>query len=295
MKLKVLTATKVEKGTKEMPIQFLEQVRPDLIKRAVEVIQANSRQPYGADPMAGKKHSAELSRRRRKYRGSYGHGISRVPRKILTRRGTRFFWVGAQAPGTVGGRRAHAPKAEKKWDKKINTKERRKAIRSALAATMSKGLVQQRGHAVPELYPFVLEDKFEALNKTKDVKAALEKLGLQDDLKRSLSRHFRAGVARLRGRKYRIPTGPLLVVSKACPLLKAGSNIAGVDVIDVKNLNVQLLAPGAECGRLTLFTESALDIMKNEQLFITPAKKAKVKKDKIKKPKKAAKPKKAKK
>ena len=36
-------------------------------------------------------------------------------------------WVGAFAPGTVGGRKAHAPNAEKIFDKKINKKENRKA------------------------------------------------------------------------------------------------------------------------------------------------------------------------
>ena len=85
-----------------------------LIKRAVLTLQNNKRQRYGANPEAGKKVSAALSKRRRKYRGSYGHGISRVPRKILSRRGTSMNWQGAFAPGTVGGRRAHPPKAEKK-------------------------------------------------------------------------------------------------------------------------------------------------------------------------------------
>ncbi len=161
MELKVINQTKTEIGKKQLPVQFTEPVRPDLIKRAVAVIRSNNRQAYGADPRAGKKCSAELSRRRRKYRGSYGKGISRVPRKILTRRGTQMYMVGAFAPGTVGGRRAHPPKAEKKWSKQINTKERRKAIRSALSATVIKEAVECRGHVVPDNYPFVVDDAFE--------------------------------------------------------------------------------------------------------------------------------------
>ena len=47
-------------------------------------------------------------------------------------------WVGAFAPGTVGGRRAHPPKSEKIWSKKINKKENAKAIRSAISATLLK-------------------------------------------------------------------------------------------------------------------------------------------------------------
>ncbi|MFQ5475171.1 MAG: 50S ribosomal protein L4 [Candidatus Nanoarchaeia archaeon] len=270
MKVKVMTLGNVEKTSRELPLHFQEAVRPDLIKRAVETIQANRRQAYGADPAAGSKHSTKLSRRRRKYRGSYGHGISRVPRKIMTRRGTRFFWVGAFAPGTVGGRRAHAPKAEKNWEKKLNAKENRKAIRSALAAVMIKELVRKRGHAVPDNYPFVIEDKLETVQKTKDLKISLEKLGLGEDLKRSLSRTLRTGIARLRGRKYRTPKGPLLVVSRPCVAQKAAANIPGVEIVPVSNLNAEVLAPGADYGRLTIFTEGALDKLQKEKLFITP-------------------------
>ncbi|MFC2135964.1 50S ribosomal protein L4, partial [Bacteroidota bacterium] len=107
MKLKILNTNKTETKTTDLPIQFYEPVRKDLIQKVFLAIQANKKQPYGADPEAGKRASAELSRRRRKYRGSYGMGISRVPRKIMSRRGTRMNWVGAFAPGTVGGRRAH--------------------------------------------------------------------------------------------------------------------------------------------------------------------------------------------
>jgi large subunit ribosomal protein L4e len=273
MKVKVITTTKVEKASKEMPVQFMEQIRPDLIKRAFHAIQSHNRQPYGADPEAGKKHSTKLSRRRRKYRGSYGHGISRVPRKILTRRGTRFYWVGAFAPGTVGGRRAHPPKADKNWNQKINVKEKRKAIRSAMAATLVKDIVANRGHKVPELYPFIVEDKIESFSKTKQVKQALEKLGLKDDLLRSLNRTIKSGIAKMRGRKYRVPSGPLLVVGKDCPLLRSGNNIPGVSVVNVQNLNVELLAPGADYGRLTVFTESAIEKIKTDNLFMPSVKK----------------------
>ncbi|MBW2965314.1 50S ribosomal protein L4, partial [Candidatus Woesearchaeota archaeon] len=231
MKLKILDKTSAEKGAKDLPKVFGEQVRPDLIKRAVEALQANARQPYGADPMAGKKCSAKLSRRRRKYRGSYGHGISRVPRKIHSRNGTRMNWTGAFAPGTVGGRIAHPPKASKILEKSINTKERRKAIRSAIAATTMVQLVKERGHAAPAAYPFIINNDFEALSKTKQVKEALTKLGFSDELTRASEKTFRAGKSRLRGRKYRKRKGPLFVVAKDCPLLKAATGIPGVEAV----------------------------------------------------------------
>ena len=56
---------------------------------------------------------------------------------IVLKRGTRFNWMGATAPNTVGGMQPHPPKAERIWARKINKKERRKAIRSALAASIN--------------------------------------------------------------------------------------------------------------------------------------------------------------
>lgn len=267
MKLKIFDTLNNEKRSLDLPAVFSEPVRDDIIKRAVEAIQANRRQPYGADPMAGKKCSAELSRRRRKYRGSYGHGISRVPRKIMSRNGNRLNWVGAFAPGTVGGRRAHAPKASKIWAKKINVKERRKAIRSAIAATVVKDLVEKRGHMPPSSYPFIISNDFESIDKTKDLKKALLALGFKPELERCDKSTFRGGKARLRGRKYRKKKGPLVVVGDSCPLLKSAQNIAGVDVVKVNYLNAELLAPGSVPGRLTLFTESAVARIGKEMLF----------------------------
>src|SRR3990167_8005974 len=146
MKIGIKDAQGKKVGETNLPQQFNEEMRPDLVRRAFLVIRGHDRQPYGADPEAGMRTSAKISRRRRKYRGSYGFGISRVPRKIMSRRGTRMNWVGAFAPGMVGGRRAHPPKSEKIQHKKINEKERIKAIRSAISATVSKDVVAKRGH-----------------------------------------------------------------------------------------------------------------------------------------------------
>lgn len=268
MKVSVLSGSKEKKKEIDLPSQFDEEVRPDLILRAVLAIQSNKRQPYGASPMAGKRASAVISRRRHDYRGSYGYGISRVPRKILSRRGTRMYWVGAFAPGTVGGRRAHPPKAEKNYTQKINKKERRKAIRSAIAATIVKDLVEQRGHKVPADYPFILESKIEGMKKTKDIKSMLEKLGLKEELARASIKTIRSGKGKLRGRKYKKRIGPLFVVSKECGLMKSADNIPGVDIVEVKNINAELLAPGTIPGRLTLWSEAAIEKLSKEKLFM---------------------------
>lgn len=267
MKIDILDYAKNKVGEVKLPSQFEEDFRPDLIQRAVLAIQSHKRQMYAASDKAGKRASAKLSRRRRDYRGSYGFGISRVPRKIMTRRGTRMNWVGAFAPGTVGGRRAHPPKSEKIWRKKINEKERSKAIRSAITATIFKEIVAERGHIIPNNYPFALDDKFESLTKTKEVLEALIKLGLEDELLRVKQKKVRAGKGKSRGRKYGKKKGPLIVVSKVNKLIRAASNIPGVDVVEVKSLNAELLAPGTKAGRLTLWTNAAINTLERDKLF----------------------------
>lgn len=267
MKVKIVTKTNTESGTKQLPSQFSEHVRPDIIKRAVLALQANKRQAYGAKPGAGMRHSAELSRRRRKYRGSYGFGISRVPRKILSRRGTRFNWEGAIMPGTKGGRRAHPPKADKKWNVKINKKENTKAIRSALAATVNKKVVAERGHKVPDNYPFIIKD-IESVSKTKELEKILRKLGFGDELERTSQPRKKSGKARRRGRGKTQKPGLLIVVSKEdVPVVKAASSLPGVDAVFVKALNAELLAPGTHPGRISLFTEEAVDLIGKEKIF----------------------------
>ena len=151
----------------DLPNQFSEDYEPDLVNRAVLVVFSHNRQPYGSFTKAGQGYSAKISRRRRDYKGAYGKGISRVPRKTMWRRGMQFGWVGALAPGTVGGRRAHAPKASKIWDLDINDKERRKAIRSAMNGVATKTKL------------VVVEEKFETLiAKTKST--ATQKQGKMD-------------------------------------------------------------------------------------------------------------------
>lgn len=266
MKADVLNIQGEKVRSVELPEQFGEEIRPDIIKRAVIAVKANKRQPSGANLRAGMRHSTKLSRRRRKYKTSYGHGISRVPRKIMSRRGRNFFWVGALAPNTVGGRRSHPPKAEKIWSQKVNTKERRLAIRSALAATCLKEFVEKNGHLFKQV-PIIIVSDFENIKKTKEVKNILISLGLDRELERSSVKKIRPGKGRMRGRKYKTRKGPLIVVSKICSLQQSAKNIPGIDVALVESLNAELLAPGYEPGRLTIFTDKAIERLDKEKLF----------------------------
>ncbi len=247
----------------DLPKQFNEEYRPDLIKRAVLYLRALSRQPYGSDPEAGMRQSGKLSRRRHNYKGAYGKSMSRIPRKTTWRRGTQFGWVGAIVSSTVGGRKAHPPKAEKIWEHKLNIKERRKAIRSAISSTILKNVVMRDYNL-----PIILEDKFENTKKSKDLETIFKNLNLTKEIERTKVKKVRAGKGKLRGRKYRRKKGPLLVVSKKCDLIKAASNFTGFDVVNVKDLNVEIIAPGIDNSRLVIYTEGSIDRMNKENLFL---------------------------
>jgi large subunit ribosomal protein L4e len=243
-----------EVTTVNLPQIFHTPSRPDVIKRAVIVIQSHRYQPQGRDVMAGKRTTAES-------RG-VGLGIARVPR--LKERGQRA----AFAPGTVGGRQAHPPVTEKKITKKIPKKEMQLALRSAVAATASKETVASRGHIVDDVpdFPLIVVDDIQSLKKTKDIEEALVNLGVWPDVFRvKESRKVRAGKGKMRGRKMKQAVGPLLVIIKNEGVAEAARNLPGIQVASVENLNTELLAPGTHPGRLTVWTNSAFE--KLEKLF----------------------------
>ncbi|WIV67304.1 50S ribosomal protein L4 [Natrialbaceae archaeon AArc-T1-2] len=234
-----------EAGELELPAVFETQYRPDLIARAVRVAQANRKQDYGADEFAGLRTPAESF-------GS-GRGQAHVPRQ--NGRGRRV-------PQTVGGRKAHPPKAEKDWTESLNDKEKKLAVRSAIAATTDASLVAERGHEFDEdtELPLVVADEFEELEKTKEVVAFLEDVGVHADIERAdEGRNVRSGRGKTRGRKYQTPTSILFVTSSEAGPSRAARNLAGADVTTSAEVNAEDLAPGAQPGRLTIWTESALE------------------------------------
>ncbi len=255
MKLPVFDMEGKEARRIELPSVFSEQVRPDLINRAAMAVRSTKFQPKGSTPLAGLQTSAEYVGRRRAYRTMINIERARLPKVKLAK--GRFGEVRI-VPQSRGGRPAHPPKVEKILIERINKKERRKAIRSAIAATANPDLVQKRGHLVAMETPIIVEDSFEKLKKTKEVLSLFEKLKLDKELERDRVVKIRVGRGKMRGRRYKRRKGVLVVVSKICPAVKASENIPGVDVSVVKNLNADLLAPGGQPGRLTLFTESAV-------------------------------------
>ncbi len=244
----------------ELPKVFEEPVREDLVLRAVLSSQSKRRQPYSPDPMAGKRTSAHYHGVRRQRYSMMNKETARLPR--LHAKTVPWLQMRARfVPQAVGGRRAHPPLVEKVWEQKINKKERRKAIKSALAATSVRELVTKRGHRIQNIkeLPLVVEDKLQELKKTKEVIEVLVKLGLTEELERISERKIRAGKGKSRGRKYKEKIGPLFVVTDAQGLSKAVKNITGCDVCKVENLSVEKLAPGASMGRITIFSKSAIE------------------------------------
>jgi len=233
--------------TEALPKAFSTQFRPDVIHRAVVAEEANKRQPYGPKPGAVARHSVST--------WGKGRGVARVQRLA---QGAKA----AESPNNVGGRRAHPPRVERDWSKKVNRKEKALAKMSALAATADAEKVRARGHRFKEglTLPVVIEDRLEGIESTTDVLAALRNVGVSDDIARAKDGiRIRAGRGKMRGRPYRMPRSLLLVVSvHDAAVVKGARNLPGVEVAYADRLNPGLLAPGGMPGRLTVFTESAL-------------------------------------
>lgn len=230
-----------------LPEPFRHDVRVDLIRKAVSASQANRRQPYGPNPGSGMRHAVST--------WGKGRGVARVQRITDMRRA-------AQSPGTVGGRRAHPPSPEKDWKEKINRKEKRLAKLSALSATAVPEIVSKRGHKFdPNItVPVVVEDAIEKVDKTKEAEEILKALGVYDDILRSKEgRHIRAGKGKMRSRKYKKPRSVLIVFSSNDAKMEAFRNLPGIDVAVWNSLNAEVLAPGGDPGRLTIFSRSAIE------------------------------------
>jgi large subunit ribosomal protein L4e len=235
------------KGEIPLPNVFSTEVRPDLIRRAVVSMQSARIQPQTRDPMAGKRTSAISL--------GVGLDLARVPR-------VKGGGPGGFVPNVIGGRRAFPTRLEKIYHERINVKERRLALRSAIAASASKELVKGRGHAVGEdiALPLVVADDAKSLVHASEFRELLKKLSLWEDAERAKNGiKERPGRGKTRGRRWVKPKSLLLVTDELNPPIRLASrNFVGIDFAEVKSLNVEMLAPGGHAGRLTLWTESAM-------------------------------------
>ncbi len=233
-------------------------VRKDIIERAFLAERSKERQPYGTDPLAGKRTSAHY------------HGLRHYRYSMMNREMARMKRIHNQGylsftarfvPQAVKGRRAHPPKVEKVWKIKVNKKERLRAILSAIAASAEKDTLLSRGHELNGVknIPLIIDDSLQGVRKTKELAEILAAVGLKGELERVKKKKTRAGKGKTRGRRSRKRTGPLLIIREDKGVKMACSNIPGVEATTLKELSVSLLAPGGHPGRFCVWSKSALE------------------------------------
>lgn len=253
MKAKIYDSKGKEKNTIDLPNCFLVKPRDDIVLKVFEVQKMAEMQSWGSKPGAGAQYSASgiLRHKRHAWKTTYGKGISRVPRKIMSRSGASFNWVGATVSSARGGRSPHAPKSEKNLFKKINKKELVLAFYSALSGTFNElSLEKKYGSKIPS--GFVFEGSF----------LKLKSKGFFEILKLMYGPYFdkviqrkkvRAGKGKLRGRKYKSNAGLLFVIGKDESMKRKG-----IDVVNADKLRISDLAPNGHSGRLTCYSEMAI-------------------------------------
>ena len=257
MKANLLDINGKNKGTIDLPKCFSQKVREDIIFKVLE--SRKSTQPYGPSPVAGKQHSASgtIIHRRHVWKSGYGRGASRIPRKVMTRKGSQFNWVGAEIASVRGGRRAHPPKVISMINtQRVNKKELKLALCSALSATINPKEVSKKYETLKdkkiENLPLIVESKLTSL-KTKQLILSLEKILGKELFRLALQkRSVRSGKGKRRGRKYKQNAGLLIVIGKD-EKLKSNS----LEILKADKLGVTDLAKGGP-GRLTLYTEQSI-------------------------------------
>ena len=257
MKAKIFNIDGKKTKEIELPKIFSAPIREDIVAKILEI--KKTHQPYAPSPVAGKQHSASgrIIHRRHVWKSGYGRGASRIPRKILTRRGSQFNWIGAEIASTRGGRRAHPPKIISMINTlKINKKELKVALASALSATANKKIVASKYERLTEknieTLPFIIESKITLL-KTKEFVSSLKKILGENLFEIAFGKKkIRSGKGKLRGRKYKTNAGFLIVTSSN---EKLKTRI--IETKKVDNLSVIDLARGG-LGRLILYTKNAI-------------------------------------
>ena len=253
MKITTYTTSGTKEGEIELPIIFSTPFRRELIHKAWTNITSHKFQPQGRHPTAGQDVVADSND------PPTGQGVSRVARAQGGGGGRQG--QGAEVASTRGGRQAHPPIVSKVIYKKLNKKENKLALCSAIAATASKEIVALRGHKVEgiETFPIVISNDIESISKANDISKILDSLKLKEDVERLESRKVRSGQSRLRGRSKKVGKSVLFVTKDGSNLSKAVGSFPGVEVKKVTDLSILDLAPGAHPIRLTVYSKSAIE------------------------------------
>lgn len=163
-----------------------------------------------------------------------------------------------------GGRMFAPTKTWRKWHKKINISQKRYAVASALAASAVPSLVMARGHVIEEVpeVPLVLETAVESTKKTSVAKDLLAAVGALDDVEKAGdSKKIRAGKGKMRGRRYVMRRGPLVIYKANDGVEHAFRNLPGVELCCVDRLNLLQLAPGGHMGRFCVWSQAAFEAL----------------------------------
>lgn len=256
MKTLAFSTTGTKQDEVELPLVFQTPFRKDLIHRAYVNLDSHHYQRQGRHPTAGMDVVAMSND------PPTGHGQARVAR--IRGGGPRR----GQAAGVAmvrGGRQAHPPLSQKLVYKKLNKKENRLALCSAIAATASKQIIASRGHVVDKIesFPIIVSDDVEKITKAKEISKVFDALHLSEDIQRLEKRKARSGRPVIRGRKTKIGKSVLLVAKDPKSLSKACGSFMGVDVRAASDLSVLDLAPGSQPIRLTVYTKAALNELAN--------------------------------
>ena len=239
MKTTTFTITGTKDGEVELPLIFSTPFRAELIHKAFTNLTSHKFQPQGRHPTAGMDVVA------RSNDPPTGQHTARI----------------AKMKGGGGGRQAHPPIVDKVIFKKLNKKENKLALCSAIAATASKDLIQSRGHKVEDIksFPIIVSNDIESISKASQMFKVLEDLKLMKDVERLQARKPRTGKASLRGRSKKVGKSVLFVTKDSSKISKACGTLPGVEVRAVKDLSVLDLAPGSDPIRLTVYSKAAIE------------------------------------
>jgi len=243
-----------------LPSVFKAPIRPDVVNFVHDQMRKNSRQAFSVSEKAGMQSSAE----------SWGTGraVARIPR--VRGGGTHRSGQGAFGNMCRGGRMFAPTKTWRRWHRKVNVKQRRYALVSAIAASGVPGLVLAKGHKIEETpeVPLVLSDKVEEIKRTKEAVKLLQKLKAWKDIEKVYAtKRFRAGKGKMRNRRRIMKRGPLVIYNEDKGLTRAFRNIPGITLLNVSRLNLLKIAPGGHLGRFCIWTESAFK--KLDQIYGT--------------------------
>jgi len=275
MKIQILNQEGKKVSEKQTNL-FEEPIREDIIAKVIEA--EKLWHPYSNKFRAGMDISASgnVRHRRHVWKTDRGRGLARIPKKKMWRRGTQFSWEGAIVPFAKGGRRAHPPKGHLN-DKKINKKELRKALLSALSYVSSveelkKKYLSLREKKIDIQLPLVVENEVLGL-KSVEFFDSLKKLVGEFYNIAVREKSIRAGKGKMRGRKYKKNAGVLFVIGKDEDI-----KTKGFEVVKISDLIVSDLASGG--ARLCVFSEKGIEELEGV-LFKSEKSEKKVKSERV--------------